>query len=231
MALLLDRARARATKPVESDAWGRAIDALGAAASAHGIWLHLGSAPIADPAHAPRWVNRSHLIAPSGDIIAHYDKLHLFDVQLATGETWRESNSYAPGEAIVTVATPLGLLGLTICYDLRFGALYDRLGTMGCAAIAIPAAFTVTTGEAHWHVLHRARAIEQSCFIIAPAQTGHHADGRHTFGHSLVVDPWGTVLLDMGTPAGLAFAEVDATAIERVRAQLPTRQHRRSLPD
>lgn len=231
MALLLDRDRARATKTVESDAMGRALGTLAAAAMAHRIWLHLGSAPIADPAHTPRWVNRSLLIDADGAIVAQYDKLHLFDVQLATGETWRESNSYAPGNAIVTAETPLGRLGLTICYDLRFGALYDRLGTMGCTAIAIPAAFTVPTGEAHWHVLHRARAIEQGCFIIAPAQAGHHPDGRQTYGHSLVVDPWGTVLLDMGPDPGLAFVVIDTSAVTRVRAQLPTIAHRRAIPE
>lgn len=231
MALLLDRDRARATATVSGGAVTAAIATLSAAAAELGMWLHIGSAPIADPAVAPRWVNRSLLFGPDGALVAHYDKMHLFDVQLATGEHWRESNNYAPGERLVLAETPLGKLGLSICYDLRFAGLFDQYGAAGCAAMAIPAAFTVPTGEAHWHVLMRARAIEQGAYVIAAAQVGDHADGRRTFGHSLVVGPWGEILLDLGAEAGaLGFVDIDVAAPERVRAQLPAIQHRRPIP-
>jgi deaminated glutathione amidase len=230
MALLLDRDRARATGHVEGDAIARAIASLQAATAAAGIWLHLGSAPVADPAAHPRWRNRSLLIAPDGGIRATYDKIHMFDVQLDTGESWRESGGYAPGATVVTAdATPVGRLGLTICYDLRFAALYDRLGAAGCDVIAIPAAFTVPTGRAHWHVLQRARAIEQGCFVIAAAQGGLHVDGRQTYGHSLVVSPWGEVLLDAGEAPGVHFADIDLSTVASTRQQLPAILHRRDF--
>ena len=173
------------------------------------------------------------LIAPSGEIAGQYDKLHMFDVDLDSGESWRESNAYQPGEALsVTDSTPAGRLGLTICYDIRFPALFDALGRAQCDMIAIPAAFTVPTGTAHWHTLVRARAIEASAFVVAAAQVGEHADGRTTYGHSLVVDPWGEVLLDMGgEEAGLGFAEIDAERIARARAQVPSLANRRAIPD
>ena len=232
MALLLDRDRPRAAAAVEGGAVMAAIERLQAAAARTALWLHIGSAPIADPAAAPRWVNRSLLIAPDGTIIARYDKLHLFDVALASGEAWRESAGYAPGDALAIADTPLGPLGLSICYDLRFGALYDRFGAAGCTAMAVPAAFTVPTGEAHWHILLRARAIEQGAHVIAPAQVGLHPDGRRTYGHSLVIGPWGEVLLDMGGEApALGFADIDQDAVTRARTQLPAITHRRLLPE
>ena len=154
----------------------------------------------------------------------------MFDVDLASGESWRESNAYAPGEAVVTAATPLGTLGLTVCYDIRFPALFEELGRRLCDAIAIPAAFTVPTGKAHWHLLQRARAVEASAWVIAAAQTGHHADGRETYGHSLVVDPWGEVVLDMGIEPGLGFATIDPARTAQVRAQLPSLANRREIP-
>jgi predicted amidohydrolase len=155
----------------------------------------------------------------------------MFDVDLATGESWRESAAYAPGEAVVVANTPLGKLGLTICYDLRFPALFEELGRQSCDVIAIPAAFTKPTGAAHWHVLQRARAIEASAYVISAAQVGQHADGRETYGHSLVIDPWGEVLLDMGgEAAGLAFAEIDPVRTAEVRAQLPSLANRRPIP-
>jgi predicted amidohydrolase len=230
MALLLDRNRARAAAFVEGGPLDDAIVRLQAAAARQGLWLHIGSAPIADPAVAPRWVNRSLLIAADGTLAAHYDKLHLFDVDLASGEQWRESASYAPGERVAMAETPIGRLGLSVCYDLRFAGLYDRFGAAGCAAMTVPAAFTVPTGAAHWHVLLRARAIEQGAYVIAAAQVGEHPDGRHTYGHSLVVGPWGDVLLDLGgaTP-GLGFAELDLSAVARARQQIPSILHRRPL--
>jgi deaminated glutathione amidase len=232
MALLLDRDRARAAETVEGGGIERAIGALQSAAADTGMWLHIGSAPVADPAAAPRWANRSLLIGPDGEIKASYDKLHMFDVQLGNGESWRESNGFAPGDAVVSADdTPIGRLGLSICYDLRFAALYDRLGAMGCDCIAIPAAFTVPTGSAHWHVLQRARAIEQGCFVIAAAQVGHHADGRQTYGHSMVVSPWGEVLCDAGERAGLHIVDVDLSAVAAARAQIPAIAHRRALPE
>jgi deaminated glutathione amidase len=230
MALLLDRGRARAAPSVEGDAVERAISACCAAAAESGIWLHIGSAPVADPAVAPRWRNRSLLIGPDGKVRATYDKIHMFDVALESGESWRESGGYAPGEAVVTAdGTPLGRLGLSICYDLRFAALYDRLGAAGCSAIAIPAAFTVPTGSAHWHVLLRARAIEQGCFVIAAAQVGSHPDGRQTYGHSLVVNPWGEILLDAGDAPGLHYADINLATVASTRAQLPAIKHRRPI--
>ena len=155
----------------------------------------------------------------------------MFDVDLDSGESWRESNAYKAGGGAVSVPdTPLGRLGLTICYDIRFPALFDALGRERCDVIAIPAAFTVPTGKAHWHVLQRARAIEASAFVVAAAQVGEHADGRRTYGHSLVVDPWGEVLLDMGgDAAGLAFCDIDLARIAEVRAQVPSLANRRQI--
>ncbi|HZV10235.1 MAG TPA: nitrilase-related carbon-nitrogen hydrolase, partial [Novosphingobium sp.] len=166
-----------------------------------------------------------------GEIRARYDKIHMFDVDLETGESWRESAAYAPGEAVVVAETPVGRLGLAICYDLRFPALFEALGQARCDLIAIPAAFTVPTGRAHWHLLQRARAVEASAYVVSAAQVGQHADGRATYGHSLVVDPWGEVLLDMGgEAAGLAFAEITPERIAKVRRELPALANRREIP-
>jgi predicted amidohydrolase len=155
----------------------------------------------------------------------------MFDVTLASGESWRESAAYAPGEAVVTAGTPIGKLGLTICYDVRFPALFQELGQQSCDVIAIPAAFTVPTGEAHWHLLQRTRAIEASAFVVAAAQVGEHEDGRRTYGHSLVIDPWGEVLLDLGgEAAGLGFVDLDPARIADVRKQLPSLANRRAIP-
>jgi predicted amidohydrolase len=159
-----------------------------------------------------------------------YDKLHLFDVDLANGERWRESASYAPGERALVAATPAGRLGLSICYDLRFPDLFRALTDAGAQILSVPAAFTVPTGGAHWHILLRARAIEAGIFVVAAAQAGRHEDGRETYGHSLVVGPWGEILLDMGAQNGVGFAEIDLEAIDRVRARLPAIRHRRSIP-
>ena len=180
-----------------------------------------------------RFANRSLVIGPDGTVRARYDKIHMFDVDLASGESWRESNAYAPGEELgVAEGTPLGRLGLAVCYDVRFPALFEALGQRGCDAIAIPAAFTVPTGKAHWHLLQRARAVEASAFVIAAAQVGRHEDGRETYGHSLVVDPWGEVLLDMGgSEAGLGLAEIDPARIAEVRGQLPALANRRAIPN
>jgi predicted amidohydrolase len=192
--------------------------------------VHLGS--IAVLGEGGKVANRAFVINPAGDIRARYDKMHLFDVDLPTGESWRESATYAAGgEVVVVDATPAGKLGLTICYDLRFPALFERLAEAGAETIAVPAAFTVPTGQAHWHVLLRARAIEAGLFVVAAAQVGAHADGRSTYGHSLVVDPWGEVLLDMGERVGIGFATIDLARIGEVRSRLPALSHRRVVPE
>lgn len=210
----------------EDDLSLKAYRALAAELNIH---LHIGS--LALRFSPERAVNRSFLIAPDGKIAARYDKIHMFDVQLASGEAWRESSAYAPGEEVVTAETPVGRLGLAVCYDIRFPALFEQLGRRSCDAIAIPAAFTVPTGKAHWHVLQRARAIEASAYVVSAAQVGEHADGRRTYGHSLVIDPWGEVLLDMGgEEPGVAFAEIDPQRIADVRTQLPSLANRRPIP-
>jgi predicted amidohydrolase len=174
--------------------------------------------------------NRGFVIDREGNIRARYDKIHLFDVDLPTGESWRESAVYARGGRAVAAETPWGRLGLSICYDLRFPDLFRALTGAGASILAVPAAFTVPTGRAHWHVLLRARAIEAGVFVVAAAQAGVHADGRETFGHSLVVGPWGDVLLDMGEAPGLGFADIDLAQVQAVRARVPAIQHRRDIP-
>jgi len=229
MSGLLDRDRARATPHVVPEEQSPVLAAVREAAAGAGIWVAIGSLPVLR--EDGRWANRSFVIDSSGQIAARYDKIHMFDVDLDTGESWRESAAYAPGEAVVTVDCPVGKLGLAICYDLRFPALFEALGRARCDVIAIPAAFTRPTGSAHWHVLQRARAIEASAFVIAAAQAGQHEDGRETYGHSLVIDPWGDVLLDMGGEGGsLAFAELDPARIASVRAQLPSLSNKRPIP-
>lgn len=226
---LLDRDRKRAAQHVVPETENPVLAEARAAAARHGIWVALGSLAIerADG----KWANRSILIDDGGAIVARYDKIHMFDVDLANGESWRESNAYAAGEEVVTTQSPLGRLGLAVCYDLRFPALFGALGDARCDAIALPASFTVPTGMAHWEVMLRARAIEASAYVIAAAQVGEHEDGRKTYGHSLVVDPWGDVLLDMGGDApGLGFAEVMPSRIGEVRRQLPSLANRKEIP-
>ena len=230
MSGLLDRDSERAAPRRYREEDDPVLAAVREAASRHGIWVHLGS--LAVLTDDDMLANRGFVIDGFGKIRGRYDKLHLFDVDLPTGERWRESAIYARGERTVMVAgTPVGNLGLSICYDLRFPALYAKLSEAGADVIAIPAAFTVPTGKAHWHVLMRARAIEAGLFVVAAAQSGHHQDGRATFGHSLVVDPWGEVLLDAGEEVGVHFAEIDLKRIEDVRRSLPALSHRRPIPD
>lgn len=230
MSAMLDRDRARGAEKVTSEADSIFVRTVCEAARSNQLWIHLGSVPIHSDDGTPGWRNRSLVIDGQGQIVARYDKLHLFDVDLPTGERWRESSAYTGGDHAVIVGTPAGKLGLTICYDLRFAALYDALGAAGADLIAIPAAFTVPTGEAHWHVLMRARAIEQGCFIVAAAQAGTHEDGRTTYGHSLVVNPWGKVLLDMGDQPGVAVVEIDLAEVGTARRQIAAIQHRRPIP-
>ena len=228
MSGVLDRDRARAASSVTTEAADVVLAAVRAAAAAHRVWVQLGSLALRAES-GERLVNRAFLIDDHGDIRARYDKLHLFDVDLPGGERYRESASYAAGEHAVIAATPWGALGLTICYDLRFPALYGALAHAGAALIAVPAAFTQPTGAAHWHVLLRARAIETGCFIIAAAQTGEHADGRRTYGHSLVVDPWGRVVLDMGEAPGAAICTIDLADVAATRARIPSLAHSRAI--
>lgn len=228
MSGMIDRDRVRAATKIRREFGDPVLGAAREAAAREGLFVSLGSLAIErDDGH---WANRSFVIDDTGAVVARYDKMHMFDVELATGESWRESAAYASGEEVISCKSPLGQLGLTICYDLRFPALFGALGDRRCDAIAVPSAFTVPTGRDHWHVLVRARAIEASAFVIAAAQVGEHEDGRRTYGHSLVVDPWGEVLLDMGGESpGLGFADIDLGRISEVRAQLPSLANRRPI--
>ncbi len=227
---LLDRDSDRAAKSLRPEADDLVLAAAQEAAKANHIWLSIGSlAVLADDGKV---ANRGFVIDREGQIRARYDKIHLFDVDLPTGESWRESKVYSPGQGAVLVnGTPVGKLGLTICYDLRFPMLFARLAEADADVISVPAAFTVPTGRAHWHVLLRARAIEAGLFVVAAAQAGRHEDGRQTFGHSLVVDPWGEVLLDMGDETGVGFADIDLKRIPEVRSRIPALNHRRPIPE
>ena len=189
------------------------------------IYLHIGS--IAVRATPERAANRSFLIAPDGNILASYDKIHMFDIELDGGESYRESANYQPGETAVISDLPWGRIGLTICYDVRFPALYRALAEAGASFIAVPSAFTVRTGEAHWSTLLRARAIENGCFIFAAAQAGKHESGRETYGHSLIVDPWGEILAEGGTEPGVVLAKIDPAKVVSVRKSIPSLQHGR----
>lgn len=218
-ALLFEKA-----KPEDQD---EALRALRAVAREKKIWLLIGSLPIrvADD----KLANRSFLVSPEGRIAARYDKIHMFDVDLAGGESYRESRNFAAGESAVTADLPWGRLGLSICYDLRFPQLYRALAHEGARFLTVPSAFTRQTGEAHWHVLLRARAIENGSFVFAPAQGGRHENGRETFGHSLIVAPWGEIIAEAGTEPGIVTAIVDPAKIEEARGRVPSLKHDRSF--
>ncbi|MBI2261424.1 MAG: carbon-nitrogen hydrolase family protein [Caulobacterales bacterium] len=227
--LIQDRARRAAA--LETQDRDEAVGKLRALARELGVWLLIGSA-IVKSGHAgdDRAANRSLLIDDRGEVVAAYDKLHVFDVDLPTGERWRESASVRPGEDAVVADTPWGRLGLTICYDIRFPQLYRALARAGAVMIAVPAAFTVPTGEAHWETLLRARAIETGSYVLAPAQAGAHEDGRRTWGRSTVVAPWGEVIarLDHDEP-GVLFATLDLDAVTRARRAVPQLSHDREF--
>lgn len=229
MSMLIDRDRSRAQRIIGYESDSRELLRISKAAKEHAIWVHLGSLPVRIH-DSEKFTNRAVIFGPEGSIRARYDKMHLFDVNLSTGENWRESNAYQNGVEPVAVKTPLGLMGLAICYDLRFPDLFSAYSRSGVDVMAVPSAFTVPTGNAHWHVLLRARAIESEAFVVAAAQCGTHEDGRQTFGHSLVVDPWGDVVLDMGNMVGLGFANLDLDRLAQVRAQIPVRANRRDIP-
>jgi predicted amidohydrolase len=228
MSGLLDSNSERARQSLRSEEEDVVLAACCDAARSNRIWLDIGS--LAVLSDGGKVANRAFVIDREGQVRARYDKIHLFDVDLPTGESWRESAVYSPGEGPVLVnGTPVGKLGLTICYDLRFPMLFARIAEADADVISVPAAFTVPTGRAHWHVLLRARAIEAGLFVVAAAQVGRHEDGRQTFGHSLVVDPWGEVLLDMGEQRGVGFADVDLSRISDVRSRIPALTHRRVI--
>lgn len=192
-----------------------------------GTWIMTGTLGCLLP--DGRVANRAFVIDPQGEIKARYDKIHMFDVDLAGGESYRESATYRPGEQAVVAPTPWGGLGLTICYDVRFAYLYRALAKAGASIITVPAAFTVPTGRAHWHVLLRARAIETGAFILAPAQTGIHDGGRGTYGHSVIISPWGEVLADAGEERGVILADLDLSKVEEARRMVPSLGHDRTF--
>jgi predicted amidohydrolase len=212
---------------VRTEAESEALARLRALAAELGIWLHVGSLGI--KIDEERVANRSFVIDPNGEIAARYDKLHMFDVDLAGGESYRESEYYGPGAKAVVVDLPFGRLGISICYDLRFPSLYRALAIAGANLIAIPAAFTKQTGQAHWHVLVRARAIETGAFVLAATQGGLHENGRETFGHSMIVSPWGEILAEAGEHPGVVFADIDVSASEAARARIPSLKHGRNF--
>lgn len=229
MSLLLDSHRQRSAVHMVREQGSLWLSALRDMTRKHGLWLHSGSMPLLADS-GDRRVNRSHVIAADGSIRARYDKIHMFDVTLPTGENWTESAAYEGGGELVVVDTPIGRLGLSICYDIRFPEQYSALVDRGAEVLAIPAAFTVPTGEAHWHVLLRARAIETGCHVIAAAQSGKHADGRATYGHSLAVDPWGSVLADAGSDTAggyrIVYAPVGLETTRRARQAIPLARSR-----
>lgn len=207
----------------------RALKALRALAAELERWVLIGSLGV--KVAADKLANRSFLIGPDGSVRVTYDKIHMFDVDLGNGEVYRESKNYRPGAQAECADLPWGRLGLTICYDLRFPQLYRSLAAAGADFIAVPSAFTAETGKAHWHALARARAIETGCFIFAPAQGGTHENGRETFGHSLIVSPWGGIIAEADTGPGVISAEIDPTQVHAARAKLPTLSHDRSFAE
>ena len=226
MSGFLDQERDRAEQAIAREGEDRVLAAMRDEAARHGLWIALGSLAIVKEDGG--WANRAFVIDAGGEIAARYDKIHMFDADPQEGESWHESSAYDAGETVVTVDTPAGRLGVTICYDIRFPALFEALGRAKCDLIATPAAFTKATGAAHWHVLQRARAIEASAYVVAAAQVGHHADDRRTYGHSLVIDPWGKTTLDLGgAEPGMGFATIDAERIAEVRDRVPSLANRR----
>ncbi|MBS0236835.1 MAG: carbon-nitrogen hydrolase family protein [Proteobacteria bacterium] len=212
------------TKPEDGNA---ALAAFIDAARAHKVWLHIGS--MAVKVGERKLANRAYVIAPDGTVAARYDKIHMFDVDLGGGESYSESVNYQAGPSAILTDLPWGRLGLTICYDLRFPALHRALAKAGAKFIAAPAAFTRTTGEAHWHTLLKARAIETGTFILAAGQGGRHENGRETFGHSLIISPWGEVLAEAGVDPGVVIADIDSAYVEQVRMKIPSLTHDRDF--
>jgi predicted amidohydrolase len=225
MTNIMELSRERLFAAIAEEEKDRSLPVFRELARTHRIYLHIGS--LAVKISPERAANRSFLIDPSGEIIARYDKIHMFDVDLANGERYRESENFRPGESAVLADLPWGRLGLTVCYDLRFPGLYRALAEAGASFLAVSAAFTQLTGEAHWHVLLRARAIENGAFVLAAAQGGLHENGRATYGHSLVVDPWGRILAEGGTDPGVVVADIDPAEVVVARSRIPSLQHGR----
>ena len=225
--LIMELETERLLAAIDTEEKSAALAQLRALAKELGIWLHIGS--LGTRLDGGKVANRSYLIAPDGTIAARYDKLHLFDVDLAGGESYRESRSFNPGAKAVLADLPWGRLGLSICYDLRFPALYRALASAGADFIAVPAAFTKQTGEAHWRVLLRARAIETGAFVLAAAQGGLHENGRATFGHSMIVSPWGEVLAEAGEDPQILLADIDPGLPAEARAKVPSLRHGREF--
>ena len=231
---LMNRDRASADAQIVTATQDPFIAAAQEEAARHGLWIHTGSTPVRpEPAEGDdgRYLNHTSLVSSSGDIVAAYDKIHLFDVAIEGQRPIGESRRFAPGTRAVVADTPWGRWGLTICYDLRFPQLYRALAQAGAGLIFAPSAFTVPTGQAHWQVLLRARAIETFAFLLAPAQTGTHDDGRETYGHGMVVSPWGRVLADQGTAPGMAVVTLDLEEVAKARAQIPSLSHDRPFSE
>jgi predicted amidohydrolase len=211
---------------IQPEEGNRALQAYADLAGELGIWLHIGSMAVATD--GPRYANRAFLFKPNGEVAARYDKIHMFDVQIGAGQTYQESKRYAPGQKAVLADLPWARLGITICYDMRFPALYRALAKSGAEIIAVPSSFTVPTGKAHWHALLRARAIESQCFILAAAQAGHHECGRDTYGHSIAISPWGEILAEAdGETVGFVTAKIDLEAVADARRRVPSLQNDR----
>ena len=219
--------KARMLAEAESEDAHPAIPAFSEVAANRGLWLLIGSLTV--KLTESLCANRSILFAPSGAIAARYDKIHMFDVDIPDGQSYRESAAFQPGTEAVVADLPWARVGLSVCYDLRFARLYRTLAKAGAHVLTVPAAFTEFTGRAHWHVLLRARAIETGCFVIAPAQCGEHAGGRRTYGHSLIVAPWGEVLADGGEQPGVVTADIDLSKVEEARTMVPALSHDRSF--
>ena len=222
MAFGADQIRANAFAQADHPA----IPAFQALAKELGIWLHGGTLAIKV---GDKIANRAFVFTPDGSVAATYDKIHMFDVDLGGGESYRESETFTPGSDKVLVDLPWGGLGITTCYDMRFPYLYRALAQAGAQFLAVPAAFTVPTGRAHWEVLLRARAIENGCYVFAPAQTGVHAGGRETYGHALIIDPWGEVIADAGDTPGIIIADIDTAKVIEARAKVPSLTHTRQI--
>jgi predicted amidohydrolase len=221
---LIEPVNAQIPAATSSETDDAGLAAFRASAAKHKVVILVGSQLISEQG---RIYNRSFLLGRGGEILARYNKLHMFDIELKNGESYLESEAIAAGDTAVMVTTEWGQLGLSICYDLRFGALYRALAQAGAEFITIPAAFTQTTGAAHWHTLVRARAIETGCFVLAPNQCGHHCDRRYSYGHSLIVDPWGEILADGGAEPGIIYADIDLTEVAKVRSRIPSLQNAR----
>ncbi|MEM9053917.1 MAG: carbon-nitrogen hydrolase family protein [Pseudomonadota bacterium] len=229
MTNLVDIRPGHSDEKITTEAKDTTLKALRMQAAELGLWLLIGSLAVTLEEDT-RKANRSYLISPNGDIVARYDKIHMFDVEVGDGQSYRESKAYRPGEKLVLASTPFAKIGMSICYDLRFPGLYRTLAQAGADLLTIPAAFTRVTGEAHWHALIRARAIETGCFVLAPAQGGLHEDGRETFGHSLIVSPWGEIIAEAAhdEPA-ILLTRLDLTEVTRARQRIPSLSNERHL--